>query len=143
MEFIYSDGGRSKYFQAENVGDCVVRSICNATGMDYMKVYNDINEIAKFERTGKRKKGVSNARNGVYKSTYKKYIEQVLGWKWYPCSGIGIGCTVHLKADELPKGSLIVSLSKHNSCVKNGILYDTYDCSRDGTRCVYGYWKKD
>ena len=26
--------------------------------------------------------------------------------------------------------------------VKDGVLYDTYDCSRNGTRCVYGYWNK-
>ncbi len=143
MRFVYSDGGRSKYFKAERVGDCVVRSICNATGMDYMDVYNGINEIAKKERLGKHKKSKSNARNGVYKGTYKKYIEKVLGWEWYPCMTIGSGCTTHLNSDELPGGTLIVSVSKHNTCVKDGVLYDTYDCSRDGSRCVYGYWKKE
>lgn len=142
MEFVYSDGGRSKYFSAQGVGDCVVRSICNATGMDYKEVYDGINELAKLERTGKRKRSKSNARNGVYKSTYKKYIENVLGWKWHACSGIGIGCTTHLTAEELPTGNLILSLSKHNSCVRDGVLYDTYDCSRNGTRCVYGYWSE-
>ena len=143
MLFKYSDGGRSKYFKAERVGDCVVRSICNATGKDYKEVYDEINELAKSERVGKRKKGISNARNGVYKSTYKKYIEQVLGWKWHACSAIGVGCTMHLCEEELPWGTLILSLSKHNTCVKNKVLYDTYDCSREGTRCVYGYWSKD
>jgi len=24
--------------------------------------------------------------------------------------------------------------------VIDGVLHDTHDCSRDGTRCVYGYW---
>lgn len=143
MEFVYSDGGRSKYFKAENVGDCVVRSICNATGKDYKEVYDSINELAKVERVGKRKRGVSNARNGVYKNTKKKYIDQVLGWTWHPCSGIGVGCTTHLNAEELPSGTLIVAVSKHSTCVKDGILYDTYDCSRGGTRCVYGYWRKE
>jgi hypothetical protein len=33
MKFIYSDGGRSKYFKG-TAGDCVVRAICNATGKD-------------------------------------------------------------------------------------------------------------
>lgn len=33
--------------------------------------------------------------------------------------------------------------SKHLTCVKDRVLYDTYDCSRDGTRCVYGYWSKE
>ena len=142
MEFVYSDGGRSKYFSAENVGDCVCRAIANATGKDYKEVYDGINELAKKERTGKRKRGVSNARNGVYKYTWKKYIEEVLGWEWVPCMQIGSGCQVHLKSDELPSGNLIINLSKHHTCVKDGVLYDTYDCSRDGTRCVYGYWKE-
>lgn len=33
MKFHYSDGGRSNYFKATNVGDCVTRAICNATGI--------------------------------------------------------------------------------------------------------------
>jgi hypothetical protein len=41
------------------------------------------------------------------------------------------------------KGVLIVKLSHHLSCVKNGVLYDIYDCTRDGNRCVYGYWLVD
>jgi hypothetical protein len=54
----------------------------------------------------------------------------------------GSGCTVHLKSDELPKGTLIVRLSKHLAAVKDGVLHDTYDCSRGGTRCVYGYYRQ-
>lgn len=141
MELIYSTGGREKYFKKENVGDCVVRAICNATGLDYKEVYDNINLLAKEERITKRKKGISSARNGVYKSTWKKYLEN-LGWKWRSCMGIGTGCTTHLCEEELPKGTLIVQVSKHLTCVKNGILYDTYDCTRGGTRCVYGYYYK-
>lgn len=142
MKLVKSDGGRSKYFKAEKVGDCVCRAIANATGMDYLEVYNLINEYAKRERIGKRKKGISNARDGVYKDTVWKVLTD-LGWKWVPTMFIGQGCKVHLKEDELPKGTLIVSVSKHTTCVKDGVLYDTYDCSRDGTRCVYGYYIKE
>jgi hypothetical protein len=142
MDFICSTGGREKYFKAAKTGDCVVRAICNATGEDYLKVYKDINSLAKSERVGKKKRGVSSARNGVYKRTLKKYIEEVLGWSWVPTMQIGSGCTMHLHENELPDGVLIVSLSGHITCVKSGIIYDTYDCSRDGNRCVYGYWRK-
>lgn len=141
MQLIHSDGGRSKYFTAEKVGDCVTRAICNATGKDYMEVYDGINEVAKKERRSKCKTGRSSARDGVYKATAKRYIERVLGWEWTPCMQIGSGCKVHLKADELPAGALIVNLSGHFTCVKDGVLYDTFDCSREGTRCVYGYWR--
>lgn len=142
MELVVSDGGRSKYFKG-STGDCVCRAICNATGKDYKEIYDYINELGTKEKTGKRKKGKSNARTGVYKDTTKKVIEDYLGWKWHPTMTIGSGCKVHLKSDELPKGTIIVRASKHITCVKDGVLYDTYDCSREGTRCVYGYWSKE
>lgn len=141
MEWIYDDGGRSQYFKAEKVGDCVCRAISIATQTDYMQVYRLINDLSKIERTGKKKRGRSEARNGVYKQTIHKVMEQ-LGWKWTPTMQIGSGCKVHLRSNELPKGRLVVSVSKHCTAVIDGVIHDTYDCSREGTRCVYGYWSK-
>lgn len=129
MEFVYSDGGRSKYFQATNVGDCAVRAIANATGIDYKEVYNALKKL----------NGGKSCRDGTPKKVDKQYLTS-LGWKWHPTMKIGSGCKVHLREDELPKGNLVVSVSGHLTCVKDGVIYDTYDCSRDGTRCVYGYW---
>lgn len=130
MKFVYSDGGRNKYFRASKVGDCAIRAIANATDIDYKKVYDDLKEIA----------GTS-CRNGTPMTAIKKYLSK-LGWKWNATMTIGKGCKTHLKSSELPSGVLIVRVSKHITCVKNGVLYDTYDCSRQGTRCVYGYWSK-
>lgn len=56
--------------------------------------------------------------------------------------GVGTGCKVHLRAAELPKGRLIVRVSRHLVAVLDGMIHDTHDCSRDGTRCVYGYWSQ-
>ena len=142
MELIYSTGGREKYFKANVVGDCVCRAIANATGMDYKQVYDLINSYAKKEHLSKRKKKKSNARNGVTKDTIWRILTD-LGWKWIPTMLIGSGCQVHLNEKKLPDGTLIVSVSKHLTCVKNRKLYDTYDCSRGGTRCVYGYYIKE
>lgn len=142
MKFHYDDGGRSKYFKATNVGDCVTRAICNATGKDYKEVYKALNELSLKENTTKhRGQKRSSSRDGVFKETYKEYLRD-LGWEWHPTMIFGQGCKVHLKADELPSGTLIVSVSRHLTCVKDGVLYDTYDCSRDGTRCVYGYYTR-
>lgn len=142
MKFIYSDGGRSKYFKATDVGDCVTRAICNATGMDYKEVYDGLKELAKHERITKKHKHKSSVRDGTSKKTTKKYIESI-GWVWVPVMQIGSGCTKHLSEDDFPSiGTYIVSVSQHLTCIKDGVLYDTYDCSRDGTRCVYGYWYK-
>ena len=141
MEFVRATGGRELYFTKPDVRDCVTRAICNATGMDYLEVYNGINSLAKSERTCRRTK--SSARNGVRPATVKKYIENIIGWVWVPCMGIGTGCQVHVRKSELPvTGTYILNLSGHLSCWKDGKLYDTYDCSRNGTRCVYGYWRK-
>ena len=131
MRFIYNDGGRSKYFKASNVGDCSIRAIAIATGLDYKKVYDDLKDL----------NGGVSCRNGTPKKVDKKYLTD-LGWIWHPTMFIGTGCTVHLDAGELPEGTLIVNVSSHLTCVKDGVIYDTYDCSRGGNRCVYGYWTK-
>lgn len=143
MEFIYSTGGRENYFKALRVGDCAVRAICNATGIDYIKVYSDLKELAKHERITKRNTKKSSVRDGTSIRTLHKYIERTLGWTWHPCCGIGVSKRVHLLEDELPFGTLICQVSNHLTCVKDKVLYDTYDCTRDGTRMVYGYWSKD
>lgn len=142
MKFVYNDGGRSKYFKAEQVGDCVTRAIAIATEQDYKVVYDAINRLAKQEKITSRKRSISNARNGVYKETIRKYMNSI-GWKWHPTMKIGQGCTTHLREDELPRGRLVVSVSKHETAVIDGVLHDTYDCSRGGDRCVYGYYSKD
>ncbi len=135
----YNDGGREAAGYKGQAGDCVTRAISIATGKPYQEVYDALNGLAVNERTGKRKRGKSSARNGVYRSTFEKYLLS-LGWKWTPTMAIGQGCKVHLKENELPQGNLIVSVSRHMVAVINGVIHDTHDPSREGTRCVYGYW---
>src|SRR5262249_24021399 len=101
--------------------------------------YDRINELGLYERRGRRKRGRSNARTGVYKTCVKQLMTQ-LGWRWAPTMRIGSGCKVHLRKDELPKGRLVTVLSRHYAAVIDGVVHDTHDCSRDGTRCVYGYY---
>jgi len=148
LEFKYDDGGRSNAGYKGVAGDCVVRSIAIAANLSYKKVYEDLyqaNEI--FRTTSKTKLARSlkqkndSPRMGTHRVVLKKYLLQ-LGWKWTPTMFIGQGCKIHLKKNELPNGTLIISCSKHITVVKEGILHDTYDCSRNGTRCVYGYWTK-
>ena len=141
MQFNFNDGGRADAGFKGTTGDCVCRAIAIATEKPYREIYDLINEYAKSERIGKRKKGKSSARTGVYKRTMMKVMNH-LGWKWVPTMSIGSGCKVHLRDDELPSGRIVCSLSKHAAAVINGVLNDTYDCSRNGTRCVYGYFIK-
>jgi hypothetical protein len=139
MRFQYDDGGRAASGFRGDAGDCVTRAIAIVTRQDYLTVYNTLNVLAKSERTSKRKPGVSSARNGVYKRTVRRYLEGI-GWNFTPTMGIGTGCKVHLREGELPMGRLIVTVSKHECAVINGVIHDTSDPSRGGTRCVYGFW---
>ena len=140
------DGGRSAAGYKGKAGDCVIRSIAIVTGMSYQKVYQDLyNANENFRISSKTKLARSlkqkndSPRTGTHRVVLKEYLEK-LGWKWTPTMFVGQGCKVHLKKEELPSGILIISCSKHITVVKNGVLHDTYDCSRNGTRCVYGYW---
>ena len=141
QHYIFNDGGREAAGYKGSTGDCVTRAIAIVTGKPYKEVYNEINVLAEAERTGKRKKKKSHARTGVYKRTIRKYMES-LGYQWIPTMQIGEGCKVHLRSDELPAGRLVVSVSKHSTAMIDGVINDTYDCSREGTRCVYGYFVK-
>ncbi len=129
LEYKYNDGGRSKYYRAKNVGDCVVRATAIATGRDYKEIYNIFKEAIG-----------GSPRNGVSKKICRQVIGQ-LGGRWVTCMKIGSGCKVHLAPNEIPMDKrIIVSLSKHLVAVINGVINDTYEPSRDGERCVYGYW---
>lgn len=142
MKFQFSDGGRTTAGFKGRTGDCVTRAIAIASGLPYLQVYNAINGLAQQERRTKRRRRRSHARTGVWKATYHKYITD-LGFRWVPCMKIGTGCRVHLKDGELPGGRLITRLSGHLAAVVDGVLLDTHDCSREGTRCVYGYYIKE
>lgn len=139
--FEFNDGGRAAAGYKGLTGDCVTRSIAIVTGIPYQTVYDAINEASKSERNGRRKSGKSSARTGVHKPTYRKYLA-ALGYEFVPTMAIGSGCKVHLRDGELPAGRLIVAVSKHLTAVIDGVIHDTHDCSRDGTRCVYGYFVK-
>ena len=150
--FIYDNGGRVHAGFKGDAGDCVTRAIAIATGKQYLDVYHDLfdgirefsqgrSRQAKLIRSKKSGSRGTTPRNGVPKSVSKKYLES-LGWVWTPTMFIGSGCKVHLRKNELPSGRIICKVSKHLVAVIDGVIHDTYDCTREGTRCVYGYWSK-
>lgn len=146
IKFMYNDGGRKSAGFKGETGDCVIRAISIATGKQYKEVYDDMfngmRDLSKRNsKAGRSAMRNSSPRSGVNKRIYHKYILEN-GFNWIPTMGIGTGCKTHLREDELPKGILIVRLSKHIACVIDGIINDTHDCSREGTRCVYGYYKQ-
>ncbi len=139
IDFVYDDGGRAAAGFKGDTGDCVTRAIAIVTNMPYREVYDLVNSTP--EAVKHRGARPSSARTGVHKATTRRILAN-LGWAWTPTMAIGSGCTMHVRTDELPEGRIILQLSKHLSAVIDGVLHDTDDCSRDGTRCVYGFWKR-
>lgn len=139
MTYQLNDGGREAAGYKGKAGDCATRAIAIATGKPYQEVYDALGESCRTRRLIRQRR--ASARDGVSKGVSRKYLS-ALGWKWTPTMSIGSGCRVHLKASELPAGRLIVKVSKHLVAVIDGVIHDTYDPSRGGTRCVYGYWQE-
>lgn len=155
MAWRYHDGGRAEAGFKGSTRDCVTRSIAIATGRPYREVYDALNALATRERPRAGSKR-SSARTGVAKPTIRRYLA-TLGWSWHPTMAIGSGATVHLCEEELPMGRLIVSVSRHLTCVIDRVVFDTFDCQRDtimpgpdgssrsgriARRCVYGYFQE-
>lgn len=146
--FQFNDGGRRAAGFSGIAGDCVARAIAIAGQRDYLTVWNEVALINASTRKSKRRVRCKNigkhtADKGVVTRSvpFKRYMQQQ-GWEWVPTMEIGSGCKVHLRPQDLPKGRIIARVSKHYVAVIDGVINDTHDCTRDGTRCVYGYWRK-
>ena len=131
MDFIYSDGGRAKYFNG-TAKDCVCRAITIASGRDYKEVYDSL------------KKTLGTPRNGVdtTKKAFKEWMK-ANGFVWVSCSGIGCKTSAHFIKGELPKGRIVCSVAKHYVAVVDDVVYDTWDSRYNSwgeLRRVYGYW---
>lgn len=168
MNWVFDDGGRAEAGYKGFAGDCVCRAVAIASRLTYAEVYKALASGAGNERLSR---GAS-ARNGI--ATGRKWFKDYmldLGFVWTPTMQIGQGCKVHLVAEELPAGRLVVRVSKHYTTVIDGVIHDTFNPSdRPGTiyapgfpqdqlpkgatwlkngngwayspeRCVYGYWK--
>ena len=141
-KFIYTDGGREAAGYKGETRDCVTRAIAVAARQDYQTVYDILSKGNRTQRVTARSKRRASARDGVQtqRKLFKDYMHS-LGFVWLPTMRIGQGCTVHLTPEELPPiGNLVVKLSRHFTAVIDGVIYDTNDPSRNGTRCVYGFW---
>lgn len=141
LPWIYNDGGRKAVGFKGSANDCVCRAISIITNLPYLEVYNTINQLS-FEFHKRQKVGfISHARSGIDSTLTRKIMAQY-GLQWNPTMLIGSGCTVHLRIGDLPlRGRLICSVTKHVTAVIDGWIHDTHDPSRNGTRCVYGYWQ--
>jgi hypothetical protein len=151
--WVKDDGGRRRSGIAraggrkDAVGDCVVRAISIATGKPYSEVHAAITvRIVRHRYSGsvdnawdkyaRRRGGVRafDPDHGCNDKVFGPYIES-LGWNHVTPKD-----RVHLRADELPRGRLIVSISRHLVAVIDHVIHDTHDCGRAGRVRVQSYW---
>jgi hypothetical protein len=142
MTYQYNDGGRQAAGFKGKTGDCVARAVAIASGRPYAEVYARLAEGTGAQRAGKKGKRAASARSGI--NVTRKWFKDLMaewGFVWVPTMTVGSGCKVHLRADELPAGRLVVSVSQHYTTMIDGVIHDTWNPDRGGDRCVYGYWK--
>lgn len=117
-----------KYYNVNPMGkhtdDCVKRAIAVAKGMDYKKVQSELNKYKK----------VIGAKKFNSDRNHNKYVENVLnGKKIKPADEMSAEefCLAH------PSGRFILGLKEHWSSVVNGVIYDSWDCSRQAIYYAY------
>jgi hypothetical protein len=149
--WVKDDGGRQASGIAraagrkDGAGDCVVRAIAIATGKPYLEVHEAIT-VAKvgdvyagdreYTKRAKRRGGIRafDPDHGCSDEAYGPYLKS-LGWSYTSSKG-----RVRLRADELPRGRLMVQIRGHLVAVIDHVIYDTHDCGGAGRARVKGYW---
>lgn len=132
--FVYDDGGRAAAGFKGKAGDCVTRAVAIASGRPYAEVYAALAAGTGSQRAGKRGKRAASARSGI--NTGRKWFKDYmagLGFVWTPTMQVGQGCKVHLDANELPSGRLVVAVSKHYVAMIDGVIHDLYDPRREAS----------
>lgn len=156
LPWVADDGGRARapgFGGTAPARDCVPRAIAIAAERPYATVYAELAGLARVVAEARRRRrlitgerrdpGPARApRSGVEHKVTHAYLEDHLGWTWTPTMSIGSGTTVHLREGELPAGRLVVQCSRHLVAVIDGVVHDTADPCRGGTRAVYGYWSQ-
>jgi hypothetical protein len=125
----FDDGGRRREGHGTAAGDPVVRAVAIVSRRSYTEVFDEIESFRRY----------CDLRVGALPRWLQLYMRHQ-GWTWTPATFLGEGCTTHLRTDELPGGRIIVRISHGVAAVIDGCLHDVTDCSRNGRRCVYGWW---
>jgi len=121
VKWVYNDGGLYEAGYRYHVNDCVARALAIVTQQPYREVQAALKALDPVNPRG---------RGG-----FPKFLT-ARGFEFFPCTA----AVVHLSADELPSGRIVVQIKEHLAAVIDGVLHDTYDCSRRDSVRVKGYW---
>jgi len=126
---------RHKYFQPNKLdlkdkyGDCAIRTICAAEGLDWLEAYDLMYKLSREVQSP------MNDKAGF------EHIVKSLG---YVYTGISNKKgtkrpTVDSFTKDHKQGTHILVVAGHYVCSKDGQYYDTWD---SGSKSLYGYWTK-
>lgn len=108
--------------------DCVVRAICAGTGKTWIEVYGLLV-----------KEGEKNYTMPNDIVSYSKVLQQLNFREVKKCKS-GEMCIQDLcSISKKNKSTLIIKVERHLTCIKEGVIYDTWDCSKQE---VIQYWEK-
>ncbi len=137
ITFQQHDGGREDAGFRGRANDCVTRAMAIAMDRDYMDVYKELSQrqkayclaqVRKCERSRprharywERRAKRSSARNGMLHQISRPYLKE-LGWEM--TSG-------YTRIEDFPeKGTFLICQKGHMATIKDGVLYDKFDCRR-------------
>lgn len=114
-----------KYYNANAhgnfVNDCVIRAISVAENKSWSDTYDDLSRIAK--------------KNGILLDDVN-FVEPLLDFRYDRIETYS-GDTVRDILEDNPYGIYLVTMNGHITVIKDGVVYDTFDC-RD--RIVRNVW---
>ena len=112
-----------------SVDDCVKRSIALTTGIPYLDVQKGLNKHKKIT-------GVKRFYNNP---NPRSFMENVLGFPrvLVPKKADGTRECVEEFAKAHPRGRYVVSISGHWTTCIDGVIYDTWDCSKESVLSYY------
>lgn len=93
--------------------DCVTRAISFATGLDYSIVAEKLTLIARLMNCDR-----------LCVCCYRHLLDDIFKFKRVNCDSM----TVNSFANRHPYGIFLVRMNGHISCIKNGKVYDIFDC---------------
>lgn len=113
--------------RGKSVGDCTVRALSVALGKPWAEVYCDIADM-----------GLELCDMPSANAVWGEYLRRC-GFRRHIIPDTCPACyTVEDFCIDHPKGTFIVALSGHVVCVKDGVLYDTWDSRNEVP--IY-YWE--
>ena len=99
-----------------NAGDCVIRAICNALDIDWVKVYMELTI-----------KGLEKAMWGDTNAVWEKYLKEH-GFEQHVLEDTCPDCyTIDDFTNDHKTGTYIVATGSHVVAVQDGHYFDTWD----------------